>query len=223
MPPVIELRDVWKTYRMSGVEVHALRGLSLTVEQGEFLSLRGPSGSGKSTAMHLIGCLDLPSRGKVLLKGKDIAQLPESSLARIRGKTIGFVFQQFNLIPTLSALDNVCLPMLFQGVSREKREQRGRSLLERMSLSDRLRHLPAELSGGQLQRVAIPRALANDPEVILADEPTGNLDSATGKSVLELIGNLHREDGKTIILVTHDQEIARYAKREEYILDGRLR
>ena len=218
---MIELKNVHKVYPMGEVSVPALRGINLTIHPGEFVAIMGPSGSGKSTLMHLIGCLDLPSDGVVQLDGKDITELDEDTLAQIRGKKVGFVFQTFNLIPTLTAQENVELPLFFQGVPREKRRARAAELLRKVGLDGRLHHKPAQLSGGERQRVAIARALANDPEIILADEPTGNLDSESGKAILELLAQLHRE-GKTIILVTHNPEAAAYAQRIVRIRDGRL-
>jgi putative ABC transport system ATP-binding protein len=218
---MIELKNVHKVYPMGEVSVPALRGINLTIHPGEFVAIMGPSGLGKSTLMHLLGCLDLPSDGVVQLDGKDITTLDEDTLAQIRGKKVGFVFQTFNLIPTLTAQENVELPLFFQGVPREKRRARAAELLRKVGLDGRLHHKPAQLSGGERQRVAIARALANDPEIILADEPTGNLDSESGKAILELLAQLHRE-GKTIILVTHNPEAAAYAQRIVRIRDGRL-
>ncbi|MBI2574792.1 ABC transporter ATP-binding protein [Candidatus Woesearchaeota archaeon] len=219
--PVISLRDVWKTYTLGRVRVDALRGLSLDVRKGEFVAVQGPSGSGKSTAMNLIGCLDYPTRGKVFLEHRDITSLSESELAQMRGRKIGFVFQQFNLIPSLTALENVTLPMVFQAVPSGKRIKRARELLSMVGLEHRTNHKPNELSGGQQQRVSIARALANNPDVILADEPTGNLDSATGKHIMEVLAGLHEKEGKTIVLVTHDERLAGMADRAEYIMDGK--
>jgi putative ABC transport system ATP-binding protein len=218
---MIELKNVHKVYPMGEVSVPALCGINLTIHPGEFVAIMGPSGSGKSTLMHLLGCLDLPSDGVVQLDGKDITTLDEDTLAQIRGKKVGSVFQTFNLIPTLTAQENVELPLFFQGVPREKRRARAAELLRKVGLDGRLHHKPAQLSGGERQRVAIARALANDPEIILADEPTGNLDSESGKAILELLAQLHRE-GKTIILVTHNPEAAAYAQRIVRIRDGRL-
>ncbi len=218
----IEIKDVWKIYKMGEVEVKALRGMNFIVKKGEFVAIQGPSGSGKSTAMHMVGCLDIPTRGKVLLEGKDISKMSESRLAQIRGKKIGFVFQQFNLIPTLTALENVTLPMIFQNVSDYKRKQRATKLLTLVGLGDRMTHRPSELSGGQQQRVAIARSLANDPDVILADEPTGNLDSKSGKEIMQLLCNLHKKEGKTIIMVTHDPRLARCAERIAFLKDGQI-
>jgi len=220
--PVIELRDVWKIYQMGEVTVEAVRGISLKVNHGEFLSVMGPSGSGKSTCMHMIGCLDLPTRGAILLEGKDISQMSESELAQIRGRTIGFIFQQFNLIPTLTALENVMLPMAFQGTPLNDRRNRAISLLKLVGLSDRMYHRPKELSGGQQQRVAIARSLTNDPRVILADEPTGNVDSSTGKSIMDYLSKLNKEEKKTIVMVTHDPELSKYASRVVKIYDGKI-
>ena len=218
--PVIRLVNAWKTYKMGEIEVHALRGVNLEVREGEFISIMGPSGSGKSTAVNMVGCLDIPTKGKVYLEGQNIAKLSESDLAQIRGKKIGFIFQQFNLIPTLSALENVMLPMIFQATTAEERKKRAEKLLIKVDLGDRMYHKPTELSGGQQQRVAIARALANDPDVILADEPTGNLDTKTGTIVLNFLKRLHKEEKKTIIMVTHDSYLAKAADRIEYLKDG---
>jgi putative ABC transport system ATP-binding protein len=217
---LIDLKEVWKTYTLGDTIVHALRGLDLTVKRGEFIAIMGPSGSGKSTLVNMVGCLDTPSKGSVHLKEKNIAAMSESQLAQVRGKTIGFIFQSFNLIGTLSALENVTLPMVFQGLSETARKARAKQLLERVDLGDRSGHLPNQLSGGQQQRVAIARALSNDPEVILADEPTGNLDSKTGNIIMQLIQNLHKKEKKTIILVTHDSGLAKYATRVVHVKDG---
>ncbi|MFP4116397.1 MAG: ABC transporter ATP-binding protein [Candidatus Aenigmatarchaeota archaeon] len=217
---IIELEDVHKIYEMGETKVRALRGSSLEVRRGEFLSIEGPSGSGKSTLMNMIGCLDVPTSGKVHLEKWNIEDLHESDLAQIRGKKIGFIFQTFNLIKNLTALENVAMPMMFQGVPKEKRLKRAKKLLEDMGLGERLEHKPAELSGGQQQRVAIARSLANDPDVILADEPTGNLDSKTGKRVLEKLKDLNEKEGKTIVMVTHDPNAAEYAERVVEIKDG---
>jgi len=219
---IIKLENVWKTYEMGEVEVHALRGFSLNVKEGEFLAIKGPSGSGKSTAMNLIGCLDVPSKGKVFLEDQDISELRESDLAQIRGRKIGFIFQQFNLINTLTALENVTLPMMFQGISEDERNRRAKNLLEKVGLGERIHHRPNELSGGQQQRVAIARSLAVNPDVVLADEPTGNLDSKTGGTVMEFLKKLNKEEGKTIVMVTHDDKLAKEAQRIEYLKDGKL-
>ncbi len=219
---VIKLDNVWKIYKMGDVEVNALQGLSLDVKEGEFLAIMGPSGSGKSTAVNMIGCLDVPTKGSVILDGHDISKLTESELAQIRGRKIGFIFQQFNLIPTLTALENVALPIVFQSIERGKRIGKATELLEIVDLGDRMEHKPTELSGGQQQRVAIARSLANNPEVILADEPTGNLDSNTGEMVMSFLRKLNRKEGKTIIVVTHDNNVARHADRIEFLKDGKI-
>lgn len=219
---VIELKDVWKTYYMGKVEVHALRGASFVIKKGEFVAITGPSGSGKSTMMHIVGCLDKPSKGAVFLSGKNISFLSESHLAEIRGQKIGFIFQQFNLIPTLTALENVMLPMEFQDSFDCNPKKRAKNLLEFVGLKDRIYHKPTELSGGQAQRVAIARSLANDPEVILADEPTGNLDSKTGEYIMNFLHKLNKEEGKTIVIVTHDINLIKYAKRIIKLRDGKI-
>jgi len=218
---VISLQNVSKIYKMGKVRVHALRDMSLDIKEGEFVSVMGPSGSGKSTAMNMIGSLDIPTQGHIYLYGTNISHLPESDLAQIRGKRIGFVFQKFNLIPTLSALENVMLPMMFQNVPREQAMKRANELLSRVEMGDRATHKPGELSGGQQQRVSIARALANDPDIILADEPTGNLDSESGKLVLKVLKKLH-DDGKTLIIVTHDPGLARNARRVCILKDGAI-
>ena len=216
---LIRLDRVWKTYTMGDVLVHAVRDVSLDVRKGDFLAVVGASGSGKSSLMYLIGALDIPTRGRVLLNRKDITRFDESALAQVRGKTIGFIFQQFNLMPQLSALENVMLPMMFQN---GKGEARARRLLEMVGLGERMIHVPSELSGGEQQRVAIARALINDPEVILADEPTGNLDSKTGKRVMNIIDELHHKEGKTIILVTHDINLVKHAHTVVKLKDGEI-
>lgn len=222
MKTVIELKDVEKIYHVGKIEVPALRGLNLKVKAGEFLAVLGPSGSGKSTMLNAVGCLDIPTRGKIHLGEHDIQFLEESDLAQIRGKKIGFIFQSFNLIQSLSALENVMLPMIFQNVPEEERLKRAIFLLQKVGLGDRIKHKPSELSGGQMQRVAIARALANDPEVILADEPTGNLDSRTSEEILKLLKFLHEQEKKTIVMITHDLNSAKYAGRIVYLKDGRI-
>jgi len=222
MGSVIKLRDVWKVYHMGEVEVPALRGVDLEIKKGEFIAITGASGSGKSTVMNLVGCLDLPSRGELFLENKDVARFGESQLAQIRGQKIGFVFQQFNLIPTLTALGNVMLPLEFQDVDTATAKKKASELLTLVGLGDRMHHLPSQLSGGQMQRVAIARALAVDPEIILADEPTGNLDSKTGRFIMDFLSKIHKEKGKTIIIVTHDLELAKYAERIVHLKDGQL-
>ncbi len=219
---VLHLQEVWKTYQMGETKVHALQGLNLKIKHNEFVIIMGPSGSGKSTAVNMIGCLDTPTKGKVWLENKDIGRLTESQLAQVRGRKIGFVFQTFNLIPTLTALENVTLPMMFQGGDPELHKQRGEDLLNRVELGDRMHHLPSQLSGGQQQRVAVARALANDPEVILADEPTGNLDSKTGKKIISLLETLHKKEKKTIVMVTHDPVLRRMGTRSIILKDGKI-
>ena len=218
--PIIKLENVWKTYHLGEVPVHALKGINLKVYEGDFIIILGKSGSGKSTMMNMIGALDIPSRGKIFLEGKDIGHFSESGLAQIRGSMIGFIFQQFNLMPVLSARENVSLPMLFQEVPSKERQKRAEDILKLVGLEKRMNHKPTELSGGEQQRVAIARALSNDTEVILADEPTGNLDSNTGKQIMELLTKLHKKQGKTIILVTHDINLVKYAHRTIYLKDG---
>jgi len=218
---IIKLENVWKIYKMGTVKVEALRGIDLEIKKGEFVAIMGPSGSGKSTAVNMVGCLDVPTKGKIFLEHRDISKLSESDLAQIRGKKIGFIFQQFNLIGTISALDNVALPMMFQGIAREERIQTAQKLLTMVDLGDRVHHKPTELSGGQQQRVAIARSLANDPEVVLADEPTGNLDSKTGEVVMNFLEKLNKE-GKTIIMVTHDAYVANHAHRKVLLKDGKI-
>ena len=217
---VIRLEDVWKIYHMDEVSVPALSGMNIDIKKGEFVAVVGPSGSGKSTTMNMIGCLDIPTKGKVFLEHHDISKLSESNLAQIRGKKIGFVFQTFNLIPTLTALDNVMLPMTFQNIPREERLKIAKNLLVKVGLGHRVGHLPGQLSGGEKQRVAIARALSNNPEVILADEPTGNLDSKTGEEIMKMLKGLNK-DGKTIVMVTHDTDLTKYAKKVIHIKDGK--
>jgi len=220
--PLIKLTDVWKIYQMGESEFAALRGINLEIYEGEFLVVLGPSGSGKSTLMNLLGCLDLPSKGAVFLNSSDISELDESELARIRGQMIGFIFQSFNLIPTLNTQENVLLPLEFQEEDAHKARKKAAYLLEIVGLSDKKHNLPSQLSGGQRQRVAIARSLAVNPPVILADEPTGNLDSKTGDYILEFLDGLNKKEGKTIIIVTHDLELVKYATRIVYIRDGQI-
>ena len=218
---MIRLQKVWKTYHLQSGPLHSLQGITFTIPDSSFCTILGPSGSGKSTLMNLIGCLDIPSQGSIELYGKNISHYAEDELAKLRGKTIGFVFQKFNLIPALTALQNVMLPMIFQGEEISRREQRARELLTFVGLGNRLNHQPGQLSGGEQQRVAIARALANDPEIILADEPTGNLDSVTGKKIMELFKQLHAR-GKTIVVVTHDPGMNQYAQHVITLRDGKL-
>ena len=219
---IIELKEVWKTYKMGETEVHALRGMNFKVSKGEFVAIMGPSGSGKSTAMNMVGALDVPTQGHVFLEGEDIADMTESELAVIRGQKVGFIFQKFNLIPTLTAKENVMLPLMFQDIPRDERGERAEKVLTMVGLGDRMDHKPTELSGGQQQRVAIARALATEPEMVLADEPTGNLDSTSGQTVLTFLKNLHEKEGTTIVMVTHDEKTAKQADRVEFLLDGKI-
>ena len=222
MTEVITLKNVTKHYQMGDNVVKALDGIDIVVKKGDFVAIMGPSGSGKSTGMNLIGSLDLPTQGTIYLDGRDISHLEESELAQIRGKRIGFIFQGFNLIPNLTAKENVMLPMLFQGMEKEDRENKAEELLKLVELQDRMDHYPNQLSGGQQQRVAIARSLANDPEVILADEPTGNLDTKTGEKVIGFLEDLN-EKGKTIIMITHDPEKAlNHAKTIYWLKDGKV-
>ncbi|AAM06544.1 ABC transporter ATP-binding protein [Methanosarcina acetivorans] len=220
--PLIKLTDVWKIYRMGEIDFAALSGIDLEIYRGEFVVVLGPSGSGKSTLMNLLGCLDLPSKGTVFLDSRDISRLDESELARIRGQMIGFIFQSFNLIPTLNTLENILLPLEFQEEDPARARERGEYLLEVVGLSDKKRNLPSQLSGGQRQRVAIARSLAVNPPIILADEPTGNLDSKTGDYILGFLAKLHEKEGKTIIIVTHDLDLVKHATRVVYIRDGKI-
>jgi putative ABC transport system ATP-binding protein len=215
----LSLHDVVKTYEMGPVQVHALRGVSLDIATNEYVSIMGPSGSGKSTLMHVIGCLDVPTSGTYTLDGQTVADMSENQLAEIRNEQIGFVFQTFNLIPRVSIFQNVELPLVYAGVSRGERRKRAIAAIERVGLADRMKHKPNELSGGQRQRVAIARALVCNPSIILADEPTGNLDSKTGAEIMDILDSLHA-DGQTIILVTHEDYIAQHARRTIRLLDG---
>ena len=218
---LLELREVSKVYRMGGTPVYALRQVSLAVEAGEFVAVLGRSGAGKSTLMNLLGCLDLPDTGTYLLAGEDVARMGEGQLARIRNRQIGFVFQGFNLIPTLTARESVELPLCYRGIGRRRREQLAAAALGEVGLADRLDHHPAQLSGGQQQRVAIARAIAAQPPILLADEPTGTLDCASGAGVMEILSRLHRQ-GRTVVLITHDPRVAACATRRVRILDGRV-
>jgi putative ABC transport system ATP-binding protein len=218
---IIKLKDVGKVYQMEEVKVQALKKIDLEINKNEFVAIMGPSGSGKSTLLHLIGCLDRPSSGKIFLNGVDISKLNDSELARLRGKEIGFVFQTFNLYPTLTALENVELPMMIIEKNKKERKQRALELLKIVGLEVRANHLPSQLSGGERQRVAIARALANDPDLILADEPTGNLDSKSGDEIMKTFVRLH-ESGKTVVVITHDQTIASHAKNIVKIKDGEI-
>mgnify|MGYP005837212779 CR=1 FL=1 len=219
--PLILLEQVTKDYRMGSEIVHALRGVDLSIEPNEYVAIMGPSGSGKSTLMNILGCLDWPTSGRYILDGTDVSSLDDAALARIRNQKIGFVFQTFNLLPRATALKNVELPLIYAGISSDERRRRAQAALESVGLGDRLRHKPPELSGGQRQRVAIARALVTNPSIILADEPTGNLDSKTGAEIMALFERIWRQ-GNTVILVTHEDDIARHARRIIRIRDGRI-
>ncbi len=221
MRTVLDIENVSKSYKLGKNDVPVLNDINLTINEGEFAAIMGPSGSGKSTLMNLIGCLDRPTSGKILVTGMDVSKLPDVELARIRGKKIGFVFQTFNLISRLSAQKNVEMPMVYQDIPGKTREKRARELLEMLGLGERARHKPPELSGGQRQRVAIARALANEPEILLADEPTGNLDSKTGREIMQIFDKLHM-DGRTILMVTHDADLARNCDRIIRLKDGMI-
>lgn len=219
---LIQLLNIRKIYKMGNVEIEVLKGINMLVEEGEHLSIMGPSGSGKTTLLNIIGCLDKPTYGEYFFERKEISKLDDNSLSEIRSKYIGFIFQQFNLIPQLNVIENVSLPLFYQGVDEEEMKERSIKLAELVGLGDRLYHRPSELSGGQQQRVAIARALANDPAIILADEPTGNLDTTTGKEIMKLLCELNQNEGKTLIVITHDMNIANYSKRIIKLLDGRI-
>ncbi len=218
---LIQTKDLWKTYQMGTELIHALQGVSIEIERGEYVAIMGPSGSGKSTLMNLIGCLDTPSKGSYLLNEKQVSEMNDDELARIRNEEIGFVFQTFNLLPRATALHNVELPLIYAGVSAKVRGERAAQALDKVELADRKSHRPNQLSGGQRQRVAIARALVNNPSILLADEPTGNLDSKTGVEIMSLFARLH-EAGNTILLVTHEPEVAAHAHRAIHIRDGQV-
>ncbi len=221
MPSIIKLEKITKTYPMGDLKVHALQGINLKINKGEFIAIIGHSGSGKSTLMHIMGLLDRPSKGNVFLKNNDVSELSPEERAVLRNKYIGFVFQVFNLLPRTSALENVAMPLIYSGIAKDERKRKATEALERVALADRLEHHPSQLSGGQQQRVAIARALVNNPSIILADEPTGNLDSKSGKEIMNLLGNLNRK-GHTIVLVTHEPDIATSARRIVEIKDGKI-
>jgi putative ABC transport system ATP-binding protein len=221
MAPIIKLEEVKKTYHMGEVDVHALRGVSLQLKKKEFLAIVGPSGSGKSTLMHIMGLLDTPSSGKVFLEGKDVSEFSEEERANLRNEHIGFVFQTFNLLPRTTALENVAMPLIYAGVGKKEREKRAKKALEQVGLGERLNHEPTQLSGGQQQRVAVARALVTNPKIIFADEPTGNLDTESGKEVMQLLAKLNKK-GNTIVLVTHELDIATQTERTVEIIDGQI-
>jgi putative ABC transport system ATP-binding protein len=222
-PPVIQIEHVHKVYDLGEVQVHALRGVSINIQPGEFVAIMGASGSGKSTFMNIVGCLDRPTRGRYLLEGADVASLSKQELARIRNRKIGFVFQGFNLLARTTAMENAELPVIYAGVPREERHRRAVVALKRVGLEGREHHYPSQLSGGQQQRVAIARALVNDPAIVLADEPTGNLDSRTSVEIMDIFQRLNEEQGMTIVLVTHEHDISAYAKRAVIFRDGKIR
>lgn len=219
MSPIIRLEDIRKNYFLGKQVIEVLKGITLTINRNEYVALMGPSGSGKSTLMNILGCLDTPTSGAYFLNGKDVSPMPDNELAEVRNKEIGFVFQQFNLLPRLTAVENVALPLVYAGVPKKKRIERALEVLDKVALADRSHHKPNEMSGGQNQRVAIARALVNDPSIILADEPTGNLDSKTSHEIMEIFGLLHNT-GNTVILVTHETDIAAFAKRVVRLKDG---
>ena len=221
-PEFIEVQDLHREFIMGDQVVAALDGVSLMIDEGEFVSIMGPSGSGKSTLLYLLGGLDRPTEGHIRVRGHDITALDENALADFRRRDVGFVFQSYNLVPTMTALDNVIFPTYFAGVSRSVRRERAGSLLDRVGLGDRMDHKPTELSGGQQQRVAIARALINDPSIVLADEPTGNLDTHTGAEVMALLSRLNRDEGRTVVIVSHDPRVSEYASRSVHLLDGKI-
>jgi putative ABC transport system ATP-binding protein len=220
--PVIKLENVEKTYYLGKIDLNVLKSINLEIDSGSFVSIMGPSGSGKSTLMYLLGLLDTPTKGNIFLEGKDVSNFSEDELARIRGKKIGFIFQQFNLLMHLNAVENVMLPMIFQGIPESQRLEKARKLLENVNMGKRIDHKPNEVSGGEQQRIAIARAFANDPEIIIADEPTGNLDSSTGKMIMDILTDFHKKQKKTVIVVTHDPNIANYSEELINIKDGQI-
>jgi putative ABC transport system ATP-binding protein len=222
MENVLELKDVWKIYDLGKIKLEVLKGVSFYIKKGDFVVVLGPSGSGKSTLLNMMSCLDVPTKGQVFLDGRDISVFSEDELAIVRGEKIGFVFQQFNLLPQLTAIQNVVLPTIFRGVSLQEKTERAKEILSSVGLSDRLNHKPSELSGGEKQRVAISRALINDPEIIVADEPTGNVDSKTGAHIMELLENLNKKEGRTVVVVTHDAGLEKFSNKIIRIRDGEI-
>ncbi len=222
MTPLLQIRDLHKAYVLDGVTINALRDIDLDVAPGEFVAIMGPSGSGKSTLMHILGCLDVPDAGSYRLNDQDVTRMNGDQLAALRNREIGFVFQNFNLLPRTSALENVETPLIYAGIGKSERRRQARAALERMGLGERLYHLPNQLSGGQAQRVAIARALVTNPSLLLADEPTGNVDSATSAEIMSLLDELNREQGLTIVLITHEKDVAAHAQRRLLLRDGRL-
>lgn len=222
MDDLIRLENVWKIYQLGEIELKVLKGVDFYVKKGEFIIIFGPSGSGKSTLLNIVSCLDVPTRGRVFLEGGDVSRLSEDELAEIRGEKIGFVFQHFNLLPNLTALDNVILPTVFQGVGSKERQARAKKLLASVGLGERMNHIPTKLSGGEKQRVAIARALVNDPEIVVADEPTGDVDSKTGAHIMQILEDLNKKQKKTVIVVTHDPSLREFAMRTVEIRDGRV-
>ena len=219
MNSILQLENITKSYYLAKHELQVLKGISMSIDKNEYVALMGPSGSGKSTLMNILGCLDSPTGGKYILNGKDVSSMHDDELAVVRNKEIGFVFQQFNLLPRLTAIENVALPLVYAGVSKKERAERAAAVLAKVKLDDRMHHRPNELSGGQCQRVAIARALINDPAIILADEPTGNLDSKTSHEIMEILGKIHG-DGNTVVLVTHEEDISMFAHRVIRLRDG---
>lgn len=222
MENVLELKDVWKVYDLGKIKLEVLKGVSFYIKKKDFVVVLGPSGSGKSTLLNMMSCLDVPTKGQVFLDGKDVSSFSEDELAIVRGKKIGFVFQQFNLLPHLTAIQNVVLPTIFRGTSLQEKTEKAKEILSSVGLLDRLNHKPSELSGGEKQRIAISRALINDPEIIVADEPTGNIDSKTGAHIMELLENLNKNEGKTVVVVTHDTELEKFSNKIIRIRDGEI-
>ncbi len=220
--PIVELHDVWKTYRMGAADVHALYNVNLTLKSGDLVSVMGPSGSGKSTLLNLLGCLDRPTQGRYVLSGQNVSDMSDADLSEIRSMRIGFIFQSYNLIPQLNVVENIEVPLFYQGLSEHESYDKAVDLAEQVGLTNRLKHHPPQLSGGQRQRVGVARALANNPAIVLADEPTGNLDSHTGEEILKLLLSFNRNHGTTLMIVTHDADVAKRADRTVHMMDGKL-